>query len=150
MKLAIVSTDPSTFMPVCSSPIVTPKLRSISSTSSSTSIESRPSPSPKSGVASPMSSGAIGRRRLRTIACLMSLFSGSWVVVIGEGSPEAAVHADHLARDVARGVGREEGDDGRHFVRLAGAADGHAFEMLRARRFRHHLEHLGLDEAGRD
>ena len=67
-----------------------------------------------------------------------------------EGSPEAAVDADHLTGDVARRLRREKRDDRGHLVRLAGAADRHAFDMLGARRGGHHPEHLGLDEAGRD
>jgi hypothetical protein len=74
MKSAMASTETSTFMPVCSSAIATPKLRSISRTSSRTSIESSPSPVPNSGVESPISSAVIGSRRLRTIACLISAF----------------------------------------------------------------------------
>src|SRR6476646_9412687 len=59
MNSAMVSTDRSTLAPVSSSVIATPNERSISSTSSSTSIESSPRPSPKSGVASPISSAVI-------------------------------------------------------------------------------------------
>src|SRR5258706_64651 len=100
MKSAIASTDLRTVIPVCSSVIETPKLRSSSSTSSRTSIESSPRPSPKSGVASPISAGVIGSRRLRTIACLISAFRLSSVVVIKyRTSQQATVHADHLTRN---------------------------------------------------
>src|SRR4029079_4028431 len=146
MKSAIVSTEANTFMPVCSSAIVTPRLRSSSNTSSRTSIESSPRPSPNKGVESPISSAEIGSLRLRTIACLISVFKSSIDVVIRRlTSTQASVNADDLARNIARGVRREKRHDRGNFASMTETADRHGFQVFGTCRLGYGPQHLGLD-----
>src|SRR5436190_6288528 len=48
----------------------------------------------------------------------------------GPASNQPAVDADHLARDIAGGVGQEKVDDRRHLVRLAHPRHRHRLERL--------------------
>ena len=99
MNSAIVSTERSTRIPVC---FVADRHaeRALDLEHQLEHVDRvEPEPLAEQRRASPISSGAIGSRRLRTMACLISALSVSTEFSHGhQGSEQSAVDADHLAR----------------------------------------------------
>src|SRR6185437_5608333 len=68
----------------------------------------------------------------------------------GKLHDHAAVHHEHLPRDVRRMLRRKERDEPRDVGRCAESGEGNLCRQLRARIRRERFGHVGIDESGRD